>query len=329
MTSKFSNYQTINMKHLLIFYLLAAPFLFSSCNKDEKKDEAKAAADSLAARPALKDQVQGVARIEPEAGILDLTAGTSGRITKILMAENQEVNAGQPLLSIEVSVENAQLSQAQSKLGTQRATIAANRASVEALKANLPNVRQTYERNLALYQSQAQTKQTVDDSKAALDKLLKDIEAAEATVNQASSRVTELEADISYYRTVLNQKRVLAPTAGKILDIPVKIGDYVGQTTKIGEMAAAGAYIARTEVDELFADRVQVGQKAVIFSQTTGDTLATGVVSFAADYLKQKSLFKDQSTEQEDRRVREVHVRLSADRKPLIGSRVDCLILLK
>lgn len=300
-----------------------------SCSKDEKNNEAQAKTDSLAARPALKEEVQGVARIEPEAGILDLTAGTSGRITKILMTENQDVAAGQSLLTIEVSVENAQLAQAQSKLGTQRATIAANRATVEALKANLPNVRTTYERNLALYQSQAQTKQVVEDSKAALDKLLKDIEAAEANVNQANSRVGELEADINYFRTVLNQKKVLAPTSGKILDIPVKIGDYVGQTTKIGEMAASGAYIARTEVDELFAERIKVGQKAYLFSQTTGDTLATGVVSFAADYLKQKSLFKDQSTEQEDRRVREVHVRLDANRRPLIGSRVDCLILLK
>ena len=309
---------------LVVFCVL----LLAACSQEDKKETA-AAADSLAKRPTVKNQVQGVARIEPEAGILDLTAGTSGRITKILITENQEVNAGQPLLSIEVAIENAQLTQAQSKIEPQRASVAATRATVEALRANLPNVRETYERNVALYKSQAQTKQAVDDSRAALDKLLKDIAAAEANTAQASSRIKELEADVTYFRTVLNQKRVLAPTAGRVLDIPVKVGDYVGQTTKIGEMAAAGPYIARTEVDELFAERVKVGQKATIFSQTTGDTLATGVVSFTADYLKQKSLFKDQATEQEDRRVREVHVRLDANRKPLIGSRVDCLIVLK
>jgi HlyD family secretion protein len=314
-------------------YLLKIVCLFSvvslvSCNKEEEKTNATPT-DSLTARPATKNQVFGVARIEPEDGILDLTAGTSGRIVKILMTENQEIGVGQALLSIETAIENAQLTQAQSKIEPQRSSIEASRATVEALKANLPNVRQTYERNLALYQSQAQTKQAVDDSKAVLDKLLKDIAAAEANVTQASSRIKELEADVSYFRTVLNQKRVSAPVAGRILDIPVKVGDYVSQTTKIGEMAAAGPYIARTEVDELFAERVKVGQKAYIFSQTTGDTVAIGKVSFTADYLKQKSLFKDQATEQEDRRVREVHVRLEANRKPLIGSRVDCLIVLE
>ena len=123
-----------------------------------------------------------------------------------------------------------------------------------------------------------------------------------------------------------------APVAGKILVLPIKIGEYVGVETQIAEFAPAGAYIAKTEVDELFADRVQLGQKAFILSQSTGDTLATGKVSFAAEYLKAKSLFKDQNTEQEDRRVREVHIRLDEkgdSKKPLIGSRVDCLINLK
>jgi HlyD family secretion protein len=54
-----------------------------------------------------------------------------------------------------------------------------------------------------------------------------------------------------------------------------------------------------------------------------------GTVSYAADYLKQKSLFKDQSTEQEDRRVRDVSIRLDSGKMPLIGSRVDCIIMLK
>ena len=98
---------------------------------------------------------------------------------------------------------------------------------------------------------------------------------------------------------------------------------------QIAEFAPTGSLIAKTEVDELYAEKIQLGQKAFIISQTTGDTLANGSVSYAADYLKQKSLFKDQSTEQEDRRVRDVSIRLESGKMPLIGSRVDCVILLK
>ena len=86
--------------------------------------------------------------------------------------------------------------------------------------------------------------------------------------------------------------------------------------------------MAKTEIDEIYAERIKTGQKAIILSQTSGDTLARGTVFFAADYLKAKSLFKDQSTELEDRRIREVHIKIEEGQKPLIGSRVDCIILL-
>ena len=48
---------------------------------------------------------------------------------------------------------------------------------------------------------------------------------------------------------------------------------------------------------------------------------------FAADFLKRKSLFEDETT-QEDRRVREVRIRLNPGANVLINSRVDCIILL-
>lgn len=292
-----------------------------------QQEQATQAADSL--RPTTNDRILGVARIEPEEGILNITAGTTGKITEVLIDDNQELTKGQAMLDIEVSVEGAQLAQAQSKIATQRASIEANQATLEAQKVNLANAQDTYQRNLQLFQGKALTKQVLDDSKATLERLKHEVEATEATLRQSSSRVGELEADIRYYQTVLGRKKVNAPVPGRVLNVLVNTGDYVNNDTKIAEFAPSGPFIARTEVDELYAEKVMLGQKAQIFSQTTGERLAEGTVSFLGDYLKQKSLFKDQSTEQEDRRVREVHIRLESGKTPLIGSRVDCLILLK
>jgi HlyD family secretion protein len=319
------------MKSQIIIALITASLL-SACSKNNEAEKAKQEAfkaDSLKKAKTTNDRVFGVARIEPEDGIMNVTAGTSGKILGVLIKENQDVQKGEPLLNIEVAIENAQLVQAQSKINAQNATIGANKASIEALRVSLSNARDTYERNLKLYEAKAQTKQVLDDSKASMDKLEKDIETLKANLEQSNSRVGELQADINYFKTVVNQKKVVAPVSGKILSLPIKTGEYVSNATKIAEFAPAGAYIAKTEVDEIFADRIQLGQKAYIFSQVTGDTLASGTVSFAAEYLKAKSLFKDQSAEQEDRRVREVHIRLEGGKKPLIGSRIDCLILLK
>lgn len=307
---------------------LVLGLIMTGCGgKAPEQEQAAQAADSL--RPTTNDRILGVARIEPEDGILNVTAGTTGKITNVLIDDNQSLTKGQAMLDIEVSVEGAQLVQAQSKIATQRGVIETNKANLEAQKVNLANAQDTYERNLQLFQGKALTKQTLDDSKATLDRLKREVEAGEATLRQSSSKVGELEADIRYYQTVLGRKKVGAPVAGRVLNVLVNTGDYVNNDTKIAEFAPAGPFIARTEVDELYAEKVMLGQKAQIFSQTTGDKLAEGTVSFLGEYLKPKSLFKDQSTEQEDRRVREVHIRLESGKTPLIGSRVDCLILLK
>jgi len=310
------------------WWSLALVVALASCSDKNVEEERTAKTDSIP-KPTTKNQILGVARIEPEDGIISLTAGTSGRVLSVLIHDNKVVKKGQLLLDVEVVLENAQLRQAQSKVGTQQATIAANQATLEALKVSQNNARDNYERNLDLYKGNAQTKQALDDSKATFDKLTKDLQTAEANIRQAQAKVGELQADINYYKTVVEKKKVGALMGGKVLKVLVKTGDFVNNDTKIADFAPDGALYAKTEVDELYAERVQLGQKVFILSQTSGDTLATGTVTYAADYLKQKSLFKDQSTEQEDRRVRDVSIRLESGKMPLIGSRVDCIIVLK
>ncbi len=315
------------MKKYFLFFITIT--ILSSCNKKEKEKAEKAKADSLATIPSTNKQILGVARIEPEDGILSLTAGANGKVLEVLIKENQIVQKGQSLLMIDNSIENAQLFQSESKIGTQKAMIAVSQSNLEVAKVSLKNAFENYQRNLRLFEGNAQTKQAVEDSKALVDKLMKDVEASTANIEQSKSRMKELEADIIYYSTIVNQKKVNSLVSGKVLKVTVKTGDYINNTTQIAEFAPKGSLIAKTEVDELYAEKIQIGQKAFIISQTTGDTLAHGSVSYTADYLKQKSLFKDQATEQEDRRVRDVSIRLESGKMPLIGSRVDCVILLK
>lgn len=312
-------------------FLACCSFLMltaTSCQNSADQEMAKAKKDSIAALPPTNDRIVGVARVEPEDGLMTLTAGSSGRVLDIRIDENQSIPKGYQLLTLETDLERSQLAQASSKVDTQQAAIAAQQAALAGLKVQLQNARITYERNVELHRGKALTKQALDDSKSTLDKLIQDVDQTEATIHQAKSRLAEINTDISYYRTVLNKKQVTSLVAGKVLKVLIKTGDYIGNDTPIADFAPEGPLYAKTEVDELYAERVKVGQKAYVVSQTTGDTLATGEVSYAADYLKQKSLFKDQATELEDRRVRDVSVRLDSGRMPLIGSRVDCVILL-
>lgn len=314
-----------------VFLLFCSALLMlgtSSCQSGDDQQITEAQKDSIAALPPTNDRIVGVARVEPEDGLMTLTAGSSGRVLDIMMDENQSIAKGHQLLTLETDLERSQLSQAKSKVGTQQAAISAQQAALAGLKVQLQNAQATFRRNTELHQGKALTKQVLDDSKTTLDKLIQDIDQTEANIRQAKSRLAEINTDIGYYQTILNKKQVTALVAGKVLNVLIKKGDYIGNDTPLADFAPEGPLFAKTEVDELYAERVKVGQKAYVVSQTTGDTLATGVVSYAADYLKQKSLFKDQATELEDRRVRDVSVRLDEGQMPLIGSRVDCVILL-
>jgi hypothetical protein len=80
------------------------------------------------------------------------------------------------------------------------------------------------------------------------------------------------------------------------------------------------------EVDELWVNKLQLGQQAIIRTQGTDDQLAKGEVVYLSPYLKKKSLFSDDSANMEDRRVREVRIRLTGAANLLINSRVEAVI---
>lgn len=317
------------MKYVFQLASIMVLWALGSCGADPKEAESPTATTLPSALNTTNDRVFGVARIEPEDGITNLVAGTSGKILAVMMEENAIILKGQELLLIDQSLEYSQLQQAKSKIIPQKAAIVTQKAQVETIRIRLKNAQEVLKRNQELYRGNAETLQRVDDSRYAAEELEKELEAAEAQLAQANSRMSELETDIKYFETVLAQKKVLGTQKGKILKVNVKVGEYAQPDKVIAEFAPEGPLVAKTEVDEIYAERVKTGQQAYILSQTSGDTLAKGTVIFAAGYLKAKSLFKDQSTELEDRRIREVHIKIDQGQQPLIGSRVDCIILLK
>ncbi len=69
-----------------------------------------------------------------------------------------------------------------------------------------------------------------------------------------------------------------------------------------------------------------MGQLAIIRQPGSDRELARGVVFYAAPSLKKKSLFSDDAGNLEDRRVREVRIRVTSGQPLLYNSRVECVI---
>ena len=316
------------MKVIVIQALLFVPVLLFSCNNSGKKavdGKDKQVTDNVTE----VTKIVGLASIEPLTRIVSLFSDAGGIVEKINYDIGSEVKADEPIFKLNDDVEEAQLEQTKSKLATQQAMINSAFAQLASLKAKMASSQLTYNRNASLVKAGAVTQQVTDDSKFSYESAQNDALSAEASVKEQEAKKSEIEADINYYKTLIERKRIKAPATGKVLSVDVNIGSYVMPSQSLGNFAPDGPLMAITEVDELFAEKVKVGMKAYIRTEGQTDTLATGKVYLTSPYLRKKTLFSDDATNMEDRRVREVRVLLDKSGELLIGSRVECVILLK
>ena len=311
-------------KIFLLLIILIAVMLFNCGGKkeEEKKVQQATVPDSL--QP---EKLICIGRIEPEDKIASLYSDVTGVVDDLKIKAGDTVKNNQSIIVLTHLVEGAQLEQAKSKLATQVAQIEANEASYKSLQTRADNYKTIYERTKKIYDGGAETKQNLDNAQT-------DYQTAQENANQtkrvwvsSQDRLKELKADVDYYQVQYDRRFIKAPEDGTILTLDIKVGELIGQNTSYATFAPAGNTIAVCEIDELFADKVKVGQWAYIRPQGMTDTVAEGKVYFAAPSLTKKSLFSDQAGDLEDRRVREIRILLDDKNKDvLLGSRVECVI---
>ena len=274
------------------------------------------------------DKIIGIARIEPAAKISPIGAEIAGKIVQIHVQEGQFVKKGTLLVSLDQSLDQAQVQQSQAKAQTRQQRIKSLEAKIAAieLKVNLADIERKRDRNLA--DANAVTQKAAFDSESIYSNLKADLAIAKADLAEANAALAEVQTERNYTQKLLDKKNIYAPTDGMILNWDVKIGQAVGIGSKLADFAPEGDLIATTEVDELFAMKVKNGQRVQINIQGTNEKLSTGTVIYCAPFLSKKSIFNDRADNLEDRRVREVRVRIDQPDAVLIGSRVECVIKL-
>jgi multidrug resistance efflux pump len=273
-------------------------------------------------------QIVGIATIEPLERLRTLNAEANGVISDVLIFDGQHVVKGESILVLDSKVERAQLAQAQSKLGTQKVAISFAKKSLQTKEIQLKKAYNDLKRDKKLLDGNAITLQAYENTQFQVEQNEKLVQEAVTTLEQQETKLNELMADIQYFNTLVQRRNVTAPLSGTFLSVAVRTGTYLSNTTPLGDFSPDGALMALTEVDELFAEKVAVGQKAWIRNQGETNVIVKGKVVFVGNYLKKKSLFSGKPDDLEDRRVREVRVELDDRANVLIGARVECVIQL-
>ena len=311
-------------KRIFIIFLFLTILLNLRCSQNSESP-----ADQSVSPAELKpNKVVGLGRIEPELKLLNLHSEVPGIVTKIPYQPGENISQGEIIIELSNAVEKARLEQAIAKVQTQSFQVKAAEASLSAMKIRTANAKLNFDRAKKLYETNVQTQSSYDQAKTEYESMLEDIKRLEAEVNSAKNVLRQSLADEKLARAEFDRKFTKAPVDGQILSLDITLGSLLNPEKSFGMFAPSSPLTAWCEIDELFAGDVYLEQKAYIRYEGGTDPLAWGKVSFVGPYLRKKSIFSDDIGDLEDRRIREVRIALEPDTKLLLGSRIECVILL-
>jgi RND family efflux transporter MFP subunit len=176
-----------------------------------------------------------------------------GLVTQVFVKSGQRVSVGTPLVQINAA--------------KQQAAVASTEASRAGTEADAAYWRQQTKRLEALVEAGAVSKAEFDQ--------------AQATLRQAEARLVALEAQVREGRVQLAYFRVVAPQAGIVGDIPVRVGDRVTTETLITTIDAAEALEAYIQVPLDRSPQLKLGLPVQLLD-AEGKVLATNPATFVA-----------------------------------------------
>ena len=273
-------------------------------------------------------QVVGIGKIEPENEIIQLSAEVAGTVQKIYKNENDSVHAGDIIVELKHTIEDANITQLKSAAAIQAAQIKVDETAIRELQIRYANAAVEMQRLQNLFAKGAETKQVVDNAATEMQSFEANIKKMQATVEVSKMRWKESNTQVATAQVQLQQKFIKAPVNGVLLEMNLQTGNYIDSKQIFAQLRPEGKIIAVCEIDELFADKIKIGQSAIIRNFGAVDTLTTGKVYFAASFLKKKSLFTDQAGEKEDRRVREIKILLDNPGNILLNARIECIVFI-
>jgi multidrug resistance efflux pump len=251
--------------------------------------------------------------VDLEHGLRLLTPLQPGRVDEILVKEGAHVEAGTPLLRLDDAAVRLQLKAAQSAADAAQAAVEQSRilprqheakrkqqhAAIDAVVARLSGARTA----LRQQEDLAQGRLVNDRAVAIAREQVRELEAQELAERQklvelelidpeTAVRQAEAELGVAIARReqahhALKDCTLTAPTAGVVQRVMVGRGDVISGRPAV-QFCPDEPRLIRAEVSQEFADRVRVGQSAVIRDDARPRLQWRGRVSRVSDWYGQR-----------------------------------------
>jgi RND family efflux transporter MFP subunit len=234
--------------------LLAALFLTTACSntKAANADAPQAMPVKVQTAKAQKvdDTTDYVATLKSRDSAVVMPQ-VEGIITQIFVHSGDRVAAGAPMMQIDPA--------------KQQATVNSQEHARAAQVAQVKWAQQNYDRVSGLANAGVVSKQDLDQARATLD-------AAQAQLHSLEAQVSEQQVQLQYFQ-------VVAPRAGIVGDVPVRVGDRVLTTTTLATVDRPGSLEAYIYVPVEKSAQLKINLPVQIVDGT-GNSLAASRITF-------------------------------------------------
>ena len=216
-----------------------------------------------------------------------------GYVQEIFVKAGDRVEAGAPILRIDPARQQAVVQRSVAAVATSqadfesaRATLAQLRARKESILSSVDFNQKEFDRFSKLTQEGATAKQKLDEvanslrnARAELGQIDAQINAQQASINSAATRIEETRAGAVQEEVQLDFYTVTAPFAGIVGDIPIKVGDNVNSTTQLTTVTQNQVLEVQISVPLENAPRLKMGQSVELLD-AQDKPLVKGNVAF-------------------------------------------------
>ncbi|HXV14230.1 MAG TPA: efflux RND transporter periplasmic adaptor subunit, partial [Candidatus Krumholzibacteria bacterium] len=208
--------------------------------------------------------------IQPKR-LVNVSANTIGKVTKLVVVEGQRVEKGDFLLEIDAAPYESQVEQL-------AAAVRAAEASVQLEDASLLKAEYDYERAVQLSEKGFMSENDLKTATSSLD-------IARARARSSREQLAQARASLKRAQHDLRQVHIVAEMSGVITALNVEEGEsaIMGTINNPGTVLLTIADLAEMEaevkVDETEVVHVRVGQAATVRLDAQPDTTYRGVVT--------------------------------------------------
>lgn len=250
----------------------------------------------------VEDSSEFVGSLEAQKRV-ELRPETEGRVRQIFVGSGTRVAAGTQIAQLRSEKGQAEVGGAIANVNASRAArdnaqaqISAQEAERKSALADLELQNQQFNRISRLVSQGALARQQLDQvirdrdaARASLNAAEQRIQAARASLDEANSALKQAQSTATLRTEELEDTRVVAPIAGVVGDVTVKVGDYVETNTTLTTIIQNDTLELRLNIPTTRSSELRIGTPVQLSNTQSNEILATGRISFISPQVNSQS----------------------------------------